>query len=246
MRRALVALFIVSCGARTPLGAVGAVDASSARLDAGAGSSGQDGATAQDAMAADDGAAVNSGCPPAALAQPDGGFCPHEAPCDLPPADASACYDAPTVLSVDESFDIWVEDPAAPGGGWRITLVPMRPVTVGGHTYEDLAEGLTGSGVAGLYGDLFVAVDGVPQAIHFHYEGVARYQGSAAWDWPAAVTRTRPGCDACAPASIARRYSIVRSGPCPSMRGTYTFTAEEPPRGCGFGVDLVRMVFPGP
>jgi hypothetical protein len=167
--------------------------------------------------------------------------------CDPLLPDGGTCYGVPNYTSQETSFDLWVADAAASRGGYRISLALHTPVTVGGHTYEDRGEGLVGGGANGVFGDFYVAVDGHAQQIHFHFEGFAIYKGAGTWDWTAALTREDAASAACGPATIARHYTIKRTGPAcpPAGSGVYTFVADDPPRACGVGVDLVHIVLPG-
>ena len=173
---------------------------------------------------------------------PAGGvYCGSSNGC-APRPDGGVCYGRPTTNAATISFTIWIEDPAAPNGGWPVTLAGISPVTVGGHSYQDMQEGLIGGGGNGVYGDLYVARDGQAKWTGFHFEGFAAYQGGGAWDWPATLTVSRAG--AAAPAVVGRHYAITRAGSgCSS--GTYTYTADDPPRACAFGVDLLGIVLPG-
>jgi hypothetical protein len=183
-------------------------------------------------------------CPvPDAL--PDGGLvrCSSSSPCEPPPA--GGCQSVPITNAAWLSFTFWVEDPAAPDGGWRVALTGPTPVTAGGHSYQDLAEGLVGSGGNGVFDDLYVARDGQAKWTGFHLEGWPNFHGAGAWDWPATVTVSRAG--AAAPATVGRHFTIARSATsCPTTTSvTYAFTADEPPRACAFGVDLLSITFPG-
>ena len=173
---------------------------------------------------------------------PDGGVrCASSSPC-APRPDGGVCYGTPITNAATSSFTIWIEDSAAPAGGWRVTLAGITPVTVGGHSYQDMQEGLIGTGGNGVFGDLYVARDGQAKWTGFHFEGFATYQGGGAWDWPATLTVSRAG--AAAPATVGRHYAITRAGSgCSS--GTYTYAADDPPRACAFGVDLLAIVLPG-
>ena len=173
---------------------------------------------------------------------PDGGVrCGSSSAC-APRPDAGVCYGRPITNAATLSFTIWIEDSAAPAGGWRVTLAGIAPVTAGGHSYQDMQEGLIGGGGNGVYGDLYVARDGQAKWTGFHFEGFAAYQGGGAWDWPATLTVSRAG--AAAPATVGRHYAITRAGSgCNS--GTYTYAADDPPRACAFGIDLLAIVLPG-
>jgi hypothetical protein len=119
------------------------------------------------------------------------------------------------------------------------------PVTLGGHTYENRGDGLFGSG-GGIYGDVVVARDGVTNWIDFHATGFATYRGGGVWDWPATLTVSENGAPS--GGAFGRRYTVTRIGPaCPPFQsaGIYIFAAEQPPRACALGVDLVNLVLPG-
>ena len=69
---------------------------------------------------------------------------------------------------------------------------------------------------------------------------------SPAWDYDAALERVNPLCPTCGPPSIARHFSITGMGPdagvCETTCAQYTFSADNPPRGCGTGFDLLGFV----
>ena len=174
---------------------------------------------------------------------PDGGVhCGSSSPCDPPRPDGGVCYGTPITTASTISFTIWIEDAAAPAGGWPVTLAGITPVTVGGHSYQDMQEGLIGTGGNGVFGDLYVARDGQAKWTGFHFEGFAAYQGGGAWDWPATLRVSRAG--AATPATVGRHYAITRAGS-GCNGGTYTYKADDPPRACAFGVDLLGIVLPG-
>lgn len=177
---------------------------------------------------------------------PDGGArCSTS--CDPARPDGGICYGVPSYNAATTSVQIWVEDLAAPQGGWRVTLAGAVPVTVGGHTYVDQLDSLVGTGGNGVFGDIFVARDGQAKWMGFHFEGYAAYQGNGVWDWPATVTVSNP--TTLLPATFGRHYTITRAGPpCPpNNAGTYTFAADEPPRVCavGWDIDLLAFTLPG-
>src|SRR3954469_257114 len=173
---------------------------------------------------------------------PDGGVrCASSSPC-APRPDGGVCYGTPLTNAATTSFTIWIVDAAAPAGGWSVTLAGITPVTAGGHSYQYMQEGLIGTGGNGVFGDLYVARDGQAKWTGFHFEGFASYQGGGAWDWPATLTVSRAG--AAAPATVGRHYAVTRTGSgCNS--GTYTYAADDPPRACAFGIDLLAIVLPG-
>jgi hypothetical protein len=54
--------------------------------------------------------------------------------------------------------------------------------------------------------------------------------------------------DATLPATVGRHYTITRTGPaaCSSNdAGRNTFVADDPPRACAFGIDLLGFTLPG-
>jgi hypothetical protein len=166
--------------------------------------------------------------------------------CDPPKPDGGFCREVPSTNAATTSFTIWVEDPAAPDGGWHVTLPGSASgVSAGGHTYTDLGDGLVGGGGNGIYGDVFVARDGQAKWTGFHMEGWPRFRGGGLWDWPAVLTVSRAGTTATA--TVGRHYTITRMATaCPGGGPvTYVFTADDPPRACAFGVDLLSMTFPG-
>jgi hypothetical protein len=177
---------------------------------------------------------------------PDGGAsCGSSAGvCDPPRTDGGVCRQVPIINAANLSLTIWIEDSAAPGGGWQVTLTGSASVSAGGHTYQDLDDGLVGTGGNGIYGDLFVARDGQSKWTGFHMEGWPLFHGGGIWDWPAVLTVSRAGSTT--PATVGRHYTITRTGAgCPSGSATYTFTADNPPRACAYGVDLLAATFIG-
>jgi len=176
----------------------------------------------------------------------DGGVrCGSSSLCDPPHPDGGVCNSVPPTNAATTSFTIWVDDSTAPGGGWRVTLAASTPVTAGGHSYQDMGEGLVGTGGNGIFGDLYVARDGQAKWTGFHLEGWPLFHGGGVWEWPATLTVSRAGV--AAPAVVGRHYTISRAAPtCPGGNSaTYTFAAEEPARACAFGVDLLSITFPG-
>jgi hypothetical protein len=176
---------------------------------------------------------------------PEGGVrCAQEPSCDPERPEGGTCYGVPGYGALVTNVEIWVADPSAPGGGWKVVLSASTPVTLGGHTYQNRGDGLFGSG-GGIYGDVVVARDGVANWIDFHATGFAAYRGGGIWDWPATMSVSENGAPA---VTFGREYTVTRTGSaCPPFRsaGLYTFVAEQPPRACAFGVDLVSFVLPG-
>jgi hypothetical protein len=141
-----------------------------------------------------------------------------------------------------ESYVIWIDDPSAPAVGYQLSLAANQTATVAGHTYKNAGAGLVGGGTHGIYGDATFDVDGVMNALNFHFEGCAIPVSTDAWELEAAVTRSSRSCTSC-PESITRRYSIRRTGTGSNV--SYTFLAEGPPQGCGLGADLLKIVLHG-
>lgn len=158
-------------------------------------------------------------------------------PPNLPPT-SPTCPDLP-YNAASQSYVIWIADPSAPGGGYSISLATNQAATVGGHTYKNTGAGLVGGGVHGVYGDAGFDVDGVANALSFHFEGCATPVAADSWELVAAVTRSGPSCTSC-PESITRRYSIRRTGSVSTER--YTFDADGRPQGCSLGADLLEIV----
>ena len=195
-----------------------------------------------------DGADSNGGpscAAPGVPGVPDGGLrCGTASLCDPPRPDGGDCYSIPPFNAATIASAIWVEDPAASGGGYRIAFTVGKLVTAGGHTYLDSGDGLVGTGAHGVFGDAVITRDGDTRWTTFHFEGPLLYRGSGAWDFMATVTITRSGAPR--PTVIGRHYAIVRTGPaCGSGNGTYALAAEEPPRACAFGVDLLALTLLG-
>jgi hypothetical protein len=119
--------------------------------------------------------------------------------------------------------------------------LPFRgtPSTAGGHTYQ-YNTSLTGTGSNGIVGDAFVDVDGKVNQIHFQFEGCALSTAQSSWDWTAALTITNMTCQGCANVTVGRHFVITKSTA--DGGATLTFTADEPPRDCGGGSDLLQMV----
>ncbi len=158
-------------------------------------------------------------------------------PPDLPPT-GPTCSALP-YKAVSESYVLWFADPGVPAGGHVISLATNQSASVAGHTYENTGAALVGGGQHGVYGDAWFNVDGVPNALTFHFEGCPVQIGPDAWEMVAAVTRSGPACTTC-PESITRRYSILHTGSGVTER--FRFNADGPPQGCGLGVDLVEFV----
>jgi hypothetical protein len=133
---------------------------------------------------------------------------------------------------------VWIADPTAPGGGHTLVLATNQAVTAGGHTYENTGAGLVGAGAHGIYGDALFDVDGVANALSFHFEGCATPVSPAHWELVAAVTRNGPFCSSC-PETIERRYTIRQAAS--GTAGRYVFDAEGKPQGCGLGADLYEI-----
>lgn len=74
----------------------------------------------------------------------------------------------------------------------------------------------------------------------FHLKGCVTSIGLDKWDLQGALTRTSAGCPNCEPATIGRHYTLVRAAQ--GSQVNYTYTADEPPRGCGVGIDLLQVV----
>jgi hypothetical protein len=161
--------------------------------------------------------------------------------CPAPPSvGAGGCGTQPVFNPMAGSLQIWVSDASAPQGGWRLTLPFNGSSTAGGHTYAYKTGSLTGTGNNGVVGDAFVDVDGKASQIHFQYQGCAQQNGADTWDWTAALTIGNMTCQGCATAQVGRHFVIAKATG--DSGSTVTFTADEPPRDCGSGVDLLRMV----
>jgi hypothetical protein len=251
-RLAFALLALVAACSRAPLAGDRPGDA--AVLDArdGAPNDGRDGSMSDGLLSdaadapisdADDGG--RSCAVPPVPGVPDGGLrCGTSSLCDPPRPDGGDCYSVPSLTAATIASAIWVDDPAASGGGYRVAVTIGKPVTVGGHTYLDSGDGLVGTGANGIYGDAVITRDGDTKWTTFHFEGPALYRGAGLWDFEATMTITRSG----APRAtvIGRHYAITRTGSaCSSGNGTYTFAAEEPPRACAFGVDLLSLTLLG-
>jgi hypothetical protein len=246
-RPALALLTLFAACTRAPLSGTRPGDA--AVLDARDGSrtdapvmDASDGGDAPVSDAADGGPSCAA---PGVAGVPDGGVrCGTSSMCDPPRPDGGDCYSIPPYIAASIASAIWIDDPSAPGGGHRINFTLSNPVTVGGHMYRDTGDGLVGVGGNGIFGDAVFARDGDTKWTSFHFEGPALYRGAGVWDFDATITITRAGAPR--PTVIGRHYTITRTGPaCGSGSGTYTFAAEEPPRACAFGVDLLSLTLSG-
>lgn len=163
--------------------------------------------------------------------------------CPSPPAPTgAACTTVPQYQPMAMSFALWIADAFAPGGGWRVTLPFNGSSAAGGHTYVYKNGSLTGMGGNGIYGDAAFDVDGKSNQIQFHYEGCPQPTGQGTWGWTAMLTIANATCQGCADVHVGRHFTITQS---PADGGTtFTFVADEPPRDCGNGVDLLRIVLP--
>jgi hypothetical protein len=155
--------------------------------------------------------------------------CGAQAPSNL---DAGACLRI--YYATIAELVLWVEDSSVAGGSARVRLGEGDEVRAGAHTYGYSGNSLITSGSRV---ELHIDVDGVVNAMGFVLQGCAPKTGNRAWDFPAAFTR-RP-CLACSPTSSGRHYSVVESGAEGGV--VYTFTADEPARSCGAGVDLLSF-----
>jgi hypothetical protein len=134
---------------------------------------------------------------------------------------------------------LWVRDASAPGGGTRLTMATGESKAVGSHTYGYSGNSLITSGSAV---DIHLDVDGQKDSLELFLSGCAPATGFRTWDYPATLTRTT--CLSCAPTSIARHYSVVQDAADGEL--DYTFTADDPPRTCGAGVDMLEFTtWPG-
>lgn len=173
-----------------------------------------DAASTRDGWAASDGASTLCVPPPSAI----------------PSADAGTCLGI--YYATVARLEVWIDDASLPGGGARAWLSRGDTRTIGGHAYGYSGHSLITSGSRV---DLFLDVDGRKDAIEIHLGGCAPEVGPRAWDYPA--TFSRSPCAGCAPASIGRHYAVAER---PVDGGLdYTFTADEPPRTCGAGIDLL-------
>jgi hypothetical protein len=159
---------------------------------------------------------------------------------------------------------LWVQDEAAPGGGWRIDLRAGQTASAGGHTYAltPLSIFGFGGGDYGFFGSLMLSLDGSGDLLQFDLHGRLSGVGDLPDGGPGYgrgyrydALLTRKWCS-CVPAYSSddnccqtcggetyRYYQVTRSGD--FGKATYSFVADEPPRGCGSGVDLVEMEFDG-
>jgi hypothetical protein len=155
---------------------------------------------------------------------------------------------------------LWIQDESAPDGGWRVDARAGQTASAGGHSYELTAPTLFGIGRDGFFGSVVVGVDSTD---FLQFDLVGRLAGigdlpdgglglGLAYRYDALLTRNwcscGPGClsancQTCGGATY-RHYQVTRS-PEADNRATYLFVADEPPRGCGSGVDLLEMEFHG-
>jgi hypothetical protein len=161
--------------------------------------------------------------------------------CPAPPfVGAGGCGTQPVFNPMASSLEIWIADASAPQGGWRLTLPFNGSSTAGSHTYAYKTGSLIGTANNGIVGDAFVDVDGKVNQIHFQFEGCPLQTGPNVWDWTPAFTITSMTCQGCADVHIGRHFLITT--PTGDGGATVTFTADEPPRDCGDGVDLLQMI----
>jgi hypothetical protein len=157
-----------------------------------------------------------------------------------PSVGSGGCGTQPVFNPMASSLEIWVADASAPQGGWRMTLPFNGSSTAGSHSYAYKTGSLTGTGNNGIVGDAFVDVDGKVNQIHFQFEGCAQQTSQGSWDWTPALTITNMTCQGCADVHVGRHFlitQVVGDG-----SSAVKFTADEPPRNCGNGVDLLQMV----
>jgi hypothetical protein len=161
--------------------------------------------------------------------------------CPAPPSvGAGGCGTQPVFNPMASSLQIWIADASAPQGGWRLTLPFNGSSIAGSHTYAYKTGSLIGTANNGIVGDAFVDVDGKVNQIHFQFEGCPRQTASTLWDWTPAFTITNMTCQGCADVHVGRHFLLTT--PAGDGGATATFTADEPPRDCGNGVDLLQMV----
>jgi hypothetical protein len=130
---------------------------------------------------------------------------------------------------------LWVDDGSAPGQGSRVTLAQGETKTSFGHTYRYSGNSLITSGSKV---EIYLDVDGHGDALRLDLTGCAAQTGPRSWDYPATLGRAL--CAGCNPTSIPRHYAVLQAPVDGGMQ--YTFTADEPPRTCGAGVDLLSFV----
>lgn len=187
--------------------------------------------------------------------------------CEVPPfPDAGSCDGTQVEFSIVGSltlgFAIWVEDATAPNGGWRIRLPIDTLASAGGHSYR-FTSGDTKSGTSPdcrLFGFVGIEVDGVRDAIKFDYNGYVQAAGDAgSIVYSAALIRppsrcstgnclfANPSpitCPSGCPPPTGRRYAVIREPGMPQYpKPRWRLVAEDPPRTCGTGVDLIGMSF---
>jgi len=161
--------------------------------------------------------------------------------CPAPPSvGAGGCGTQPLFNPMASSLKIWIADAAAPQGGWTLNLPFGASAAAGSHTYAYKTGSLSTTGDNGVVGDAFIDVDGKVNQIHFQYEGCAIAGTQGTWDWTPALTISSMTCLGCADVHVGRHFVISES----TVDGgsTTTFTADQPPRGCGDGIDLLQMV----
>jgi hypothetical protein len=134
-----------------------------------------------------------------------------------------------------ERLTLWIDDATAPGGGSRVALGFEQSQRVGAHTYGYSGNSLITSGSAV---DIHLDVDSQPNAMDLSLGGECAPQ-VAPYEWDHWTSLTRTTCLGCPPTSSRRRYDVVRSEGDGGL--VYTFTADEPPRTCGAGVDLLSF-----
>ena len=170
---------------------------------------------------------------------------------------AASCAAAPTLMQIvgssqcpaslsalpatPSSVDLWISDPDAPAGGYRLTL-PLNSTifSASGHGYGYTAgdtlfgTGLSSGAGGAILGTLAVTVDGEPDQITFDFGGCAG--------------PTTPAT------TLVARISIMRGGTSQTVKRTYALTSPggsvryrlssaEAPAGCATGVDLMGIAF---
>jgi hypothetical protein len=178
---------------------------------------------------------------------PDGATVVDGAVCLPPPVDGNTAMSCAAVTwnAIPGRFTLGVPDPSAPGGGQRLELQAGMALSAGGHTYSwsngdaQIANGAGGD----LSGDVYFTVDGLAQALHYHFEGCLTQAAGGKYAIDMLLVRSDKGCPSCTPAAEGRHYTATLSvlGGAPN----YVFVADDPPRGCGFSYDLLGMTLPG-